>query len=182
MTGARSRSPAHPSNGCVTLGAWQRLKGRRSRSRSSRAEVLDGASSYVLPFTDRRRREPLGALVSNAALRRALFECVQQAQRNCDLFAGSTAHIAASDDKAPACDSGWWRHSRQAHQSGPTPASRPCAKARASAHRMVDFGRTMLVCRVRHTRAHDNVATEWFDRGQTIAMLPLLGPAIALSS
>ncbi|MBK8544858.1 MAG: FAD-dependent hydroxylase, partial [Caulobacteraceae bacterium] len=40
--------------------------------------------------------------------------------------------------------------------------------------RMVDFGRTMLVCRVRHARAHNNIATEWFDRGQTIAMLPLL--------
>lgn len=39
---------------------------------------------------------------------------------------------------------------------------------------MVNFGRTMLVCRVRHTRAHNGIATEWFDRGQTIAMLPLL--------
>ena len=40
---------------------------------------------------DRRGREPLGSLVSNAALRRALFECVQ-AQDNCDLIAESTAH------------------------------------------------------------------------------------------
>lgn len=39
---------------------------------------------------------------------------------------------------------------------------------------MVDFGRTMLVCRVRHTQPHNGIATEWFDRGQTIAMLPLL--------
>jgi 2-polyprenyl-6-methoxyphenol hydroxylase-like FAD-dependent oxidoreductase len=46
-----------------TLGAWQRLK-EDEAAPLSRAEVLDGASSYVLPFTDRGRREPLGALVS----------------------------------------------------------------------------------------------------------------------
>ncbi len=43
-----------------------------------------------------------------------------------------------------------------------------------SAH-MLDFGRTMLVCRVRHSKPHNGVATEWFDHGQTIAMLPLNG-------
>ena len=38
---------------------------------------------------------------------------------------------------------------------------------------MRDFGRVMMVCRVAHDLPHDHVATEWFDYGQTIAMLPL---------
>lgn len=155
-----------------TLGAWQRL-GDDEVAPLARAEVLDGASPYVLQFTDRRDREALGALVSNAALRRALFYCVQ-AQDNCDLFAESTAHIAGIDHKGASVRL----------QDDRTLAGKliVAADTRFSAlrqnqgigARMVDFGRTMLVCRVRHTQAHNNIATEWFDRGQTIAMLPLL--------
>lgn len=155
-----------------TLGAWQRLRAEEAAPLVC-AEVLDGASSYVLPFTDRRGREPLGALVSNAALRRALFECVQ-VQGNCDLFAESTAHITGIDHNGASVRL----------QNDRTLAGKliVAADTRFSALRQsqdigartVDFGRTMLVCRVRHTQAHNNVATEWFDRGQTIAMLPLL--------
>lgn len=155
-----------------TLGAWQRL-GAEEAAPLARAEVLDGASSYVLPFTDRRGREPLGALVSNAALRRALFECVQ-VQGNCDLIAESTAHIGDIDNKDASV--------RLQNESTLASKLIVAADTRFSAlrqsqgigARMVDFGRTMLVCRVRHTQAHNNIATEWFDRGQTIAMLPLL--------
>jgi ubiquinone biosynthesis UbiH/UbiF/VisC/COQ6 family hydroxylase len=40
---------------------------------------------------------------------------------------------------------------------------------------MRDFGRVMMVCRVEHELPHEGVATEWFDYGQTIAMLPING-------
>jgi ubiquinone biosynthesis UbiH/UbiF/VisC/COQ6 family hydroxylase len=155
-----------------TLGAWQRLRAEEAAP-LVRAEVLDGASSYVLPFTDRRSREPLGALVSNAALRRALFECVQ-VQSNCDLFTGRTAHIGDIDDKGASVQ---LQNDRALAAKLIVAADTRFSALRQSqgiGARMVDFGRTMLVCRARHTRAHNNIATEWFDRGQTIAMLPLL--------
>src|SRR5690606_34667784 len=38
---------------------------------------------------------------------------------------------------------------------------------------MHDFGKTMLVSRVRLGRGHDGVAWEWFGEGQTRALLPL---------
>ena len=38
---------------------------------------------------------------------------------------------------------------------------------------MHDFGRTMLVCNMTHERAHEHVAWEWFDYGQTLALLPM---------
>jgi len=38
-----------------------------------------------------------------------------------------------------------------------------------------DFGMRMLVCRVAHTRPHHHAAWEWFDHGQTLALLPLNG-------
>jgi 2-polyprenyl-6-methoxyphenol hydroxylase-like FAD-dependent oxidoreductase len=37
------------------------------------------------------------------------------------------------------------------------------------------LGRAMLVCRMTHDADHGHVATEWFDHGQTLAILPL-GP------
>ncbi|WP_342236956.1 hypothetical protein [Inquilinus sp. OTU3971] len=39
--------------------------------------------------------------------------------------------------------------------------------------RMRDFGRSMLVCRAIHEVPHDHTAWEWFDHGQTLALLPL---------
>jgi ubiquinone biosynthesis UbiH/UbiF/VisC/COQ6 family hydroxylase len=33
----------------------------------------------------------------------------------------------------------------------------------------------MLVCRMHHAKSHDGVAWEWFDHGQTLALLPLNG-------
>ncbi len=154
-----------------TLGVWQRLKADETAP-LTHAEVLDGASPYVLSFVDRRGRKPLGALVSNAALRRALFEGVST-QENCDLFTESPARIAHIDTKSASV--------RLQNECTLAAQLIVAADTRFSALRqsqgigahMVDFGRTMLVCRVRHTKPHNSIATEWFDRGQTIAMLPL---------
>jgi ubiquinone biosynthesis UbiH/UbiF/VisC/COQ6 family hydroxylase len=50
--------------------------------------------------------------------------------------------------------------------------TRRAAGIRATAE---DFGRTMLVCRMQHTEPHHQTAWEWFDYGQTLAVLPLNG-------
>ncbi|MXV44935.1 5-demethoxyubiquinol-8 5-hydroxylase UbiM [Saccharibacter sp. 17.LH.SD] len=36
-----------------------------------------------------------------------------------------------------------------------------------------DFGRNILVCRMRHLPPHDYTALQWFDENQTIALLPV---------
>lgn len=40
---------------------------------------------------------------------------------------------------------------------------------------MHDFGKTMMVCTMAHEKSHNHVAWEWFDYGQTLAMLPMNG-------
>ena len=45
--------------------------------------------------------------------------------------------------------------------------------------RMHDFGRTMLVCRMRHDTPHRQTAWEWFRYGQTLALLPLHDPHVS---
>jgi ubiquinone biosynthesis UbiH/UbiF/VisC/COQ6 family hydroxylase len=40
---------------------------------------------------------------------------------------------------------------------------------------MHDFGKTMMVCVMEHTIPHEHAAWEWFDYGQTLALLPMNG-------
>lgn len=157
-----------------TLGAWQLLT-EPEISPLIRAEVLDGGSPYALDFADRRAAAPLGVLVSNAAIRRTLYARVAQ-QENCTLFAG----CAVTDTPETGRDQVRVRLADGRVLTGAllVAADTRFSKLRQSqgiGARMVDFGRTMLVCRVGHAKSHGGVATEWFDHGQTIAMLPLQG-------
>jgi ubiquinone biosynthesis UbiH/UbiF/VisC/COQ6 family hydroxylase len=38
-----------------------------------------------------------------------------------------------------------------------------------------DFGKTMMVCVMEHSVSHEHTAWEWFDYGQTLALLPMNG-------
>jgi len=40
---------------------------------------------------------------------------------------------------------------------------------------MHDFGKTMMVCVMEHEASHQHAAWEWFDYGQTLALLPMNG-------
>jgi ubiquinone biosynthesis UbiH/UbiF/VisC/COQ6 family hydroxylase len=40
---------------------------------------------------------------------------------------------------------------------------------------MHDFGKTMMVCVMEHSVSHEHTAWEWFDYGQTLALLPMNG-------
>ncbi len=155
------------------LGAWDRL-GEAEISPLARAEVLDGRSPFVLAFADRRRRGPLGALVANSALRRTLFDVVS-AQSNCDLFTETSAAFAARDREGAQVRLSDGRMLTGKLIVGADTRFSGLRQSLGIGARMTDFGRTMLVCRVQHERAHGGVATEWFDHHQTIAMLPLAG-------
>lgn len=116
--------------------------------------------------------EPLGWLVPNHAIRAAAFDAVSVSQ-DLELHAGvRIAAVATGADDA-----------RVRLEDGRTFVARliVAADGRFSETRrhvgiparMHDFGRAMLVCRVTHERPHDDTAWEWFDRGQTLARLPL---------
>jgi ubiquinone biosynthesis UbiH/UbiF/VisC/COQ6 family hydroxylase len=155
------------------LGVWRSFRDDEL-SPLVRAEVFDGASSFALAFADRRSNAPLGVLAPNAAIRRVLFEAVR-AQRNCDLFAGTQAEIAGINDASASVRLGDGRVLSGKLVIAADSRFSALRKAQGIGAYMLDFGRTMMVARVAHARAHGGVATEWFDHGQTIAMLPLNG-------
>jgi ubiquinone biosynthesis UbiH/UbiF/VisC/COQ6 family hydroxylase len=157
------------------LGAWDRLVPAEIAPLGE-ARVRDGGFPLALRFAPSDTGEPLGRLVPNHAIRRALFELVA-ARPETRLLAGrEVAGLALAGETA-----------RVRLADGAELAARlvVAADSRFSAARrragigaeMLDFGRSMIVCRMAHERAHGSVATEWFGHRQTIAMLPLNGEA-----
>ncbi|GGJ11215.1 5-demethoxyubiquinol-8 5-hydroxylase UbiM [Neoroseomonas lacus] len=154
------------------LGAWARIP-EAETAPLREAKVVNGASPLALRFAPGRDGEPLGRLVPNQAIRRALYETAAGTEAR--LLAGRavTGLSLAADGATVTLDGGEAVTARLviAADSRFSEARRRAGIGAA----MLDFGRTMIVARVAHEAPHGGVATEWFGHGQTIAMLPLNG-------
>ncbi|KAA2214514.1 5-demethoxyubiquinol-8 5-hydroxylase UbiM [Teichococcus oryzae] len=154
------------------LGAWDRIPAE-SISPLVEARVLNGTSGYALRFDTAERTEPeLGKLVSNHAIRRSLYEVVR-ATKSVTLRAGTAVSGIRTDVEGveiTLADGQELRAGLVVAADSRFSAAREMLGVRAERH---DFGKRMMVCRLRHAAPHHGIATEWFDYGQTIAMLPL---------
>ncbi|HEY0201898.1 MAG TPA: 5-demethoxyubiquinol-8 5-hydroxylase UbiM [Burkholderiaceae bacterium] len=155
------------------LGAWSHIPAD-AVSPLHGARVLDGPSSlFALRIGAGAGRE-LGCLVPNHHIRQAAYAAVQPCADVTLLDGVAVADVVRDAQVA-----------QLRLESGTTLRTRlvVCADSRFSVTRralgigarMQDFGRTMLVCRVEHDQPHQGEAWEWFDYGQTLALLPLRG-------
>jgi ubiquinone biosynthesis UbiH/UbiF/VisC/COQ6 family hydroxylase len=137
------------------------------------AQVFDGSRMPGLRIDHRDGpRSQLGYLVSNQLLRRAAYAVLRD-QEQVTLFCG---HRVVGIEPGSG-------HSRLQLSDGQQLQARlvVAADSRFSETRRAmgipadshDFGKTMLVCRMRHDQPHNQVAWEWFGYGQTLALLPL---------
>ncbi len=139
----------------------------------------------------------LGFLVGNHHIRKALFDVVQAADGNATVggAVGADAQASAQADHTQAGETLLFTgqavlsaHDRADHAEVVLADGRRltadllvAADSRHSSIRrawgvaadMHDFGRSMLVCNMTHDVAHDHAAWEWFDYGQTLALLPM---------
>lgn len=153
------------------LDAWHRIP-EDAIAPMREARVLNGGSPFALRFTP--EDGPLGALVPNHLIRKALYDSVAAA--NCaTLMAGRAVTGIETGPKGASL----------ALADGGTITAKLIVAADtrfSEARRWMgigatskDFGKTMMVARVAHQKPHGSVATEWFGHGQTVAMLPLNG-------
>lgn len=157
------------------LGAWARIA-PEEMAPLDEARVINGGLPLALRFAPAEGGEPLGRLVPNQAIRRALYETVA-ADGAARLLAGRTVTELALAGEAGriGLDDGTEITARLV-----VAADSRFSEARRRAGigaELLDFGRSMIVCRMAHERPHGGVATEWFGHRQTIAMLPLNGAA-----
>ncbi len=157
------------------LGAWERIpEGVPSALRE--AQVLNGGSPYALRFDPAgRQADELGKLVPNHIIRQTLYEALSARPGQTRLLTGRKAVALETDvDGARLTLSG----GEVIHAKLVIAADSRFSTLRRLAgigDEKLDFGKSMLVARLRHTEPHRHIATEWFDYGQTIAMLPLNG-------
>lgn len=162
-----------------TLGLWQRIEAHDPHALSPLrdARVLNGPSPFAMVISHGLgTHSELGWLVSNHLIRRAAFEAVHEAQQtyhDITLLTGEQVVGVRTDAQGAhvSLASGGTMHAKLLVAAD----SRFSATRRAMgiAADLHDFGRSMLVCMMTHDTPHDHVAWEWFDYGQTLALLPM---------
>ena len=158
------------------LGLWQLIE-PQAISQLRDAKILDGRSQFemLIPHQLSKYQE-LGWLISNHVIRKAAYDATQEANdlhHDITLIPGrkvikvktnlQMAGVVLDDETeisaklVVAADN---RFSTTRRMMG-------------IAADMHDFGRNMLVCCMTHDAPHDHIAWEWFDYGQTLALLPM---------
>lgn len=168
------------------LGAWERIPAQ-DISPLRDARVMDGADPFamVISHADAPAGQggaapsELGFLVANHLIRRALFETVSPTTEDlsgatgCSLIAGHAVQsVQVQPDRAcVTLDDGRMLTTELLVAADSRHSS--TRRALGLAADMHDFGRSMLVCNMAHDEPHHHAAWEWFDYGQTLALLPM---------
>ncbi len=156
------------------LGVWDLVE-QKEVSLLKEAKVFDGDSPSLLNFRSATSGiEALGYLVPNYQLRQALYHRVQQAE-NITVMTDALVEDVASHES----------HSDVLFADGKTIVAKLviAADSRFSnirrkvgiASMMKDFSKVMIVTTMKHEKSHNNIALEYFDYGQTLALLPMVG-------
>jgi ubiquinone biosynthesis UbiH/UbiF/VisC/COQ6 family hydroxylase len=161
------------------LDAWDRIPAEEM-SPLGEAKVMDGASPFALTFTPPEKGgEPLGMLVPNHLIRRALYGAVKDA--GCaEIIAGVAVTSVETSPKGGVLTLADGREIRARLVVAADTRFSEARRQMGIATVMRDFGKSMLVARVAHELPHEGIATEWFGHGQTVAMLPLRGEASSI--
>ncbi len=154
------------------LGIWARIP-EAEISTIHEAHVLDGVSPYALRFNRHRHgNAPLGYLVSNHLIRRSAYREVCELP-DVELLTGTAVTSVQADTSGASVE---LADNRQIEASLIV-----AADSRFSASRrmmgistdMKDFGRVVIVCRMKHERPNRGIAYECFHYGRTLAVLPV---------
>lgn len=156
------------------LGVWDRIASTELAPLRT-ARVLNGYSRDALVLGARPgSTSELGYLVSNHLIRRAAYENAKELA-GVTIVGSSEVRFVSADARAARLE---LADGRSLHATLIVAAdTRFSATRRAMgiAARFRDFGKTMLVCRMRHEAPHEQTASEWFGHHQTLAVLPLNG-------
>ena len=158
------------------LDLWDRIE-PHAKAQLRDARIIDGESPFAMVIGHQlAKHTELGWLVSNHLIRQAAYDSVQAAmQRDGDITLLTGEKLTdIHANKTASCVK---------LASGKTLCAKlvVAADSRFSVTRrmmgiaaeMHDFGKNMVVCCMTHEGPHDFAAWEWFDYGQTLALLPM---------
>ena len=156
------------------LGLWERID-PSDISPLRDARVFNGASLFAMNIDHRDgEQDELGYLISNALIRKAAYGAVK-ASPDITLLTGAEISSIRTDPQGAfiSLKNGEAIEARLAIAADSRYSeTRRAMGISASTH---DFGKTMMVCAMEHEVPHQHTAWEWFDYGQTLALLPMNG-------
>ena len=156
------------------LGLWDHID-PQAISPLRDARVFNGSSllSLNIGHRDTQQRE-LGYLVSNHLIRKAAYDVVKSSPAITLKTEVQVAGIQTTADGVQVTLT-----NDEVIQTklliGADSRFSETRRAMGIAADMHDFGKTMMVCVMEHPVAHEHTAWEWFDYGQTLALLPMNG-------
>ncbi len=154
------------------LGVWERIPAE-DISPLRAARVMNGASSHAMEVDGQLQgRDALGTLVPNHRIREAawLATCELPTLDRYFEAAIESVHTDATEARVRLKDGTLLQASLLIAADSRFSETRRALGISADQH---DFGKTMIVCRMRHEKSNHATAWEWFDHGQTLALLPL---------
>lgn len=158
------------------LGLWQLIE-PQAISQLRDAKILDGRSQFemLIPHQLSKYQE-LGWLISNHVIRKAAYDATQEANEiNHDITLIPGRKVIKVKTNLPMAGVVLDDETEISAKLVVAADNRFSTTRRMMgiAADMHDFGRNMLVCCMTHDTPHDHIAWEWFDYGQTLALLPM---------
>ena len=162
------------------LGIWP-LLGEANIAPLRDALVLDGGAgkrqpSMTISHTLSTKPE-LGFLVANHHIRRAAFEAAMTSEDASgappDLHCGTAVTAIHTDAQGATITLANGEHLTANLIVAADSRHSTTRRAMGIPADLHDYGRTMLVCNMTHEQPHHETAWEWFDHGQTLALLPM---------
>ncbi len=160
------------------LGLWARLREDEIDILRD-AMVLDGDDRHGLMFRhDETGKSQLGWLLSNHAIRRVAYARVMELP-HVERITGVQVSAVRTASGGAEVELGTGDILRTQLVVAADSRFSESRRNMGIAAGMHDFGKTMLVLRMRHDVPHEQVAWEWFGVDQTLALLPLHDPQIS---
>jgi ubiquinone biosynthesis UbiH/UbiF/VisC/COQ6 family hydroxylase len=156
------------------LGLWAKLLSDNI-SPITEARIFNGTSLFSLDISaNDSNEEALGFLVSNHLIRKAAYEAVKDVE---DIHIKYEVKINKITHHAQNIEI--TLNNSEVIQSrllvGADSRYSETRRLMGISADMHDFGKTMMVCQMSHSLSHHHAAWEWFDYGQTLALLPMNG-------
>lgn len=156
------------------FGLWERID-RTAISPLRDARVLNGPSLHAMQIDHRDgNRKELGYLISNHMIRKAAYEAVKSSSGITLMTGVQVSGVKADSNSAHIVLGNGETIEAQLLVAADSRFSET-RRAMGISASMHDFGRTMMVCCMEHEIPHQHIAWEWFDYGQTLALLPMNG-------
>ena len=156
------------------LGLWERIDAK-AISPLRDARVFNGSSllSLNIGHGDTQHSE-LGYLVANHLIRKAAYDAVMSSPA---ITLKTEAQVTSiqTDTNGVQLTLANGESIKTKLLIGADSRFSETRRAMGIAADMHDFGKTMMVCVMEHPVSHQHTAWEWFDYGQTLALLPMNG-------